>query len=901
MDKIKVLFTGPVNGQFSSLKTKLESLQSSKAGPFDMCFCVGPFFNDGKETENPSNDTIEDGMPLPVYFCDGGIMPSTIVDKIKHDESSKAVSKDDAEISIDDDSPEKKDVDDGLDVPRGIVPISSNVYFLHGITVDQTQTADILNIPVTGKTSQYLTVAFFPPKARLGSVHTAKLESKTNHPSYIGCDVLLSSEWGQGIASSSCFSPEDKAKLYTGSNVELGSFDIAEVASHCRPRYHIAPSIANENGEAFFLQSLPYSNPPSALASGVLKNYHTSRFLALSPVVDAIAAKANGKTKKFIHALGIQPLWAMDHVTATAVPENTVVVPSPYTDESYKKDKGHDTGREYANIGLSDAQTRRILNEDITGSVATDQYRWNMNRKRPLESANVVDPSNCSLFLHGLHNDVTRGANVNPDSILRTFQKDGCIRVRYPGGATAGNSSYAFLDFATHEEASRCLAQSGGQAEVGGVMLTMKWSSGGNRKVPPPPPPGHVGIYQQQKKPRLTEAEAVDSSSLFVHLSASELDSELLDKSMTYIATIAQTMLENAVNEGVDDAHRVTADDDPALKVTSRILATKQNCAFLDFASHAAASMALAVMTGSTDGGDLQHDSTHIENKLDESIRNVQLWWARPKDVSLPTDDYKSKDGFVFKQQHYPPDARKDCWFCLASPTCQKHLIVSVNDYCYVTMPKGPVNDHHSLIVPVNHSASDDPHSSRHIIGAFMDPSPGLTQDLENTKEKLRTFARDELGKDLFVFERAIPTRGGYHAHVNCIPIDKGLGPQLRTEMMKFAAASNEGRGFQLREIQSSDVSIHTILSNANEDGELNGYFYAEIPYGDNDIKRFLYIMNDGQRGNGPRNGVPLQFGREVLSSVLGDPKLAHWKGCEQSQEIEAQCTEAFRRQFGKY
>ena len=131
-----------------------------------------------------------------------------------------------------------------------------------------------------------------------------------------------------------------------------------------------------------------------------------------------------------------------------------------------------------------------------------------------------------------------------------------------------------------------------------------------------------------------------------------------------------------------------------------------------------------------------------------------------------------------------------------------------------------------------------------------MDPSPGLTQDLENTKEKLRTFARDELGKDLFVFERAIPTRGGYHAHVNCIPIDKGLGPQLRTEMMKFAAASNEGRGFQLREIQSSDVSIHTILSNANEDGELNGYFYAEIPYGDNDIKRFLYIMNDGQRGN---------------------------------------------------
>lgn len=901
MEKIKVLFTGPVNGEFSSLKAKLDSLQSSKAGPFDMCFCVGPFFN-GKEDES-NDDTLQEGMPLPVYFCDGGVIPTSVAEKIKKDESSKAISKDDAEISIDDDSPEKKDVNGGLDLPKGIIEISSNVYFLHGITVDDTQTADILNIPLAGNTSQYLTVAFFPPKARLGSVHTTKFESKTNHPSYIGCDVLLSSEWGQGIASSSCFPPEDKSKLDTGNKVEIGSFDIAEVASHCRPRYHIAPSIVNENGEAFFLQSLPYSNPPSALASGVLKNYHTSRFLALCPVVDAKTAKSNGKMKKFIHALGIQPLWAMDRVTATAVPENTVVVPSPYTDESYKKDRGHDsnTGKEHVNIGLSDAQTRRILNEDVAGSIAADQYRWNMSRKRPLEDMNGVDPGNCTLFLHGLHNDVTRGANVNQNSILRTFQKDGCIRVRYPGGATAGNSSYAFLDFASHEEAAKCLAQYGGQAEVGGVMLTMKWSSGGSRKVPPPPPPGHVGIYHQQKKSRLTEAEAADSSSLFVHLSASELNPELLNKNITHIAKLAQTMLENAVNEGVGDADRVTAEDDPAIRVTSRILATKQNCAFLDFASHAAASMALAVMTGSTDGGDLQHNATSEEKVLDESIRNVQLWWARPKEVSLPADEYKSKDGFVFKQQHYPPDARKDCWFCLASPTCQKHLIVSVNDYCYVTMPKGPVNDHHSLIVPVNHSASGEQHSSRNIIGAFMDPSPGLSQDLENTKDKLRTFARDELGKDLFVFERAIPTRGGYHAHVNCIPIDKGLGPQLRTEMMKFAAASNEGRGFQLREIQSADLSINSILSNANEDGDLNGYFYAEIPFGDNDIKRFVYIMNSSQRDNGQRNGVPLQFGREVLSSVLGDPRLAHWKGCEQSQEVEAQYTETFREQLAKY
>jgi hypothetical protein len=46
MEKIKVLITGAVNGDFESLSTKLKALQKSKAGPFDMCFCVGPFFGE---------------------------------------------------------------------------------------------------------------------------------------------------------------------------------------------------------------------------------------------------------------------------------------------------------------------------------------------------------------------------------------------------------------------------------------------------------------------------------------------------------------------------------------------------------------------------------------------------------------------------------------------------------------------------------------------------------------------------------------------------------------------------------------------------------------------------------------------------------------------------------------
>lgn len=913
MDKIKILITGPVNGSIQDLHQKLSALQKSKAGPFEMCFCVGPFFG-SPDKEQETKSLLEEKsivMPLPVYFCDVGVLPKDI--KLPSFEICSV--DDDAEISIEN-ADEDNQTEQSDSLSKGIIQVAENLYHLHGISTSQdSQSADICNIPSTSEPKNYLTVAFIPPNSRLGTIDTAKLESKTNHPSYVGCDLLLTSEWGQGMASitSSCLTNAERTKLGlklasdtdgTNTGNEIGSYDIAEIASQCRPRYHIAPSLSqpdpSKDGAAtsFFIQSLPYINPPSAMASGVMKNYHTSRFLALCPVVDAATQKENGKAKKFIHALGVQPLWSMDRETATTVPENTAVAPSPYTDETYDKDNFQSNGKVNTvnmNIGLSEAQTRRILNED-SGS---QDYRWNIrNKKRSLEESQndaALDPSNCSLFLHGLHNDVTGGVTLSRDNLLKAFEGRGCVQVRFP--SKTGAPSYCFLDFASHDQAKTCLELSGGQEMVMGIPLTLKWSSGGRRmggNVPPPPPAGHVGVYngsQSMKRARLTENEAADSSSLFVHLATIEDDG---NNTFDFIAKLAQDKLEDAINaDGGEE--RVTAETEPALKVSCRQLKGKQNCGFLDFASHAAASMALATLTGSTDGGTLQYEGENkdITDMLDK-LGEVQLWWAKNKET---TDEDGDSNGLQLRSRHFPPDARTDCWFCLASPTCEKHLIVSISDHCYITMPKGPVNEHHALIVPVNHSAKEDG-NMRSIIGAFVDPTAGAVSDLELSKNKLRKFANEELDCDLFVFERAIPTRGGYHAHVNCIPIKKGLGKEIMKTMLSQAATTNGGSGFELRELQNPDISVSSILHNAED--ELTGYFYVEVPFGnDGEIKRYLYTALD--QGNDARKHVPLQFGREVLAAVLGDDTLAHWKGCVKDAETETKLTETFRQAFSKY
>jgi hypothetical protein len=937
MNKIKVLISGPANGALNDLHQKLTTLQNSKAGPFDMCFCAGPFFSSSDECSKTikallDNDNSGLDMPLPVYFCDAGTLPNGI---ILPSPVAQTFAKDDAEISIDDESsPQKSDMDAGAvssdHLPKGIVQIAHNLFHLHGVsTTQEMQMADIINIPTEQNAKNYLTVAFLPPNSRIGSMQTAKLETKTNHPSYVGCDLLLTSDWGQGTANA--LTPQDRIKLGlqvdeegngstdVGAGNVIGNYDVAEVASKCRPRYHIAPALlqtiqgedqkqdgegssSSSNGTttSFFIQSLPYTNPPSALASGVMKNYHTSRFLALCPVVDAKTQKINGKAKKYIHALGIQPLWSMDRITATAVPENTVVVPCPYTDESYQKD-GMQNGKNGSimntNVGLSEAQARRILSEDGHGG---QDYRWNIkNRKRPLHNQvfGGDDPTNCTLFLHGLQNDATGGATLNRDNLLNAFHSRGCIQVRYPAKGEYPN--YCFLDFESHDQAKQCLKDCGGEEVVLQIQLTMKWGSGGRRGAPPPPPPhGHVGIYgapaTKRAKTRLTEAEAADSTTLFVHLNLASMTEELCAHGIQSIGKLAQDKLEEAINaDGGTD--RVTVEEEPALKVSARQMPGKQNCAFLDFASHAAASMALATLTGSVDGGLLQSDVGSDDDTLKDALREVQLWWARPKDTPSGGDGHGHN--LQFRSQHFPADARKDCWFCLASPTCEKHLIVSVLDNCYITMPKGPVNKHHALLVPVNHSV-DEATSKRPILGAFLDPTPGAIADLEAAKEKLRKYALEELESDLFVFERAIPTRGGYHAHINCIPIAKGLGAKIRTTMLSAAAMTNRGNGFELRELQNPDISVTNILKNADDDG-LVGYFYAEVPFGENgEIKRFLYTALD--KGDGFRKQVPLQFGREVLASVLGDNNLAHWKGCVKSTEVEEEYTQAFRKAFEK-
>ena len=833
--KVKVLLVGSIGENANHFVQKITSLQNGKAGPFHACFCVGKVsYQRIVESENP--------LPMPVYLQDSSSVsiPSSIA-------AADAAKEEDTKNSSAEQEASDEETTSTLGGIVGL-PSKKNLFVLMGATrasksnnqeEDSSRNskevlvaANIWNVPVGSTT---LVVASCPPHGRLDSDTTKPLRDKLQHASYVGCDLLLTSEWPQGMDA--FLANKDD----TGAAV-VGSYDVAELALRARPRYHIVP-------HSLYQQSDPFSHLASSTSTFVPK--HVGRFLALAPV-DPTVAKADRKRKKFVHALGLTPLHEM---TATELQESsssTAVRACPYTDESYQKDGTSQSNR---TVGLSEGHARRLMTEEQDNHRG---YRWQQKKnqgKRRFNSDfddndddNNVD--NQTLYVGGLQNDLS-GQLQNGIVLLQALAQDGASKVRRPTDAP-----YAFVDFRSHESARVCLERTGGQIEVAHVVLHLKWAKNNNHK--------------QKKKPRLMEADAMDSSSLYFRMNLNEDEGESVPEEL-------RQLMEKTLEAALADPN-VTAANEPALRVKLRYTDATKGFGFLDFASHAAASMALASLTGSTDGGTLV--PTDGDNDSDNAppprlVGTVLQWALATSSSNQDGQIMETASGIKFQRKHFPKDSRTDCWFCLASPTCEKHLITSVHNECYMTLPKGQIHPGHVLLVPVTHSST----------GALS--VPDVADEMERLKEGLRRHAAAQYdGSELFCFERAIQTKGGYHTHVQCVPVPPGSGPKLQATMLHMAK-----KDFALRPV-NSDIPLSSLTADHEE-----GYFYAEVPISTKEYKRFLYRATDGTRNA----HIPLQFGREVLASVLDNPDLAHWKACVVDEEQETKLATAFRESFTPY
>ncbi|KAF5357955.1 hypothetical protein D9756_001453 [Leucocoprinus leucothites] len=226
--------------------------------------------------------------------------------------------------------------------------------------------------------------------------------------------------------------------------------------------------------------------------------------------------------------------------------------------------------------------------------------------------------------------------------------------------------------------------------------------------------------------------------------------------------------------------------------------------------------------------------------------------------------------------------APDECWFCLSNPNLAKHLIVSIGSEVYVTLPKGQIiptqsaADHvdvpgggHVLIVPITHYPT--------FTVIPPDLAPPIIEETDKYKSALRAFFAKH-GCSIVLFEVGRLSAKGGHAHVQAVPIPRKLEDQVESTFIL------EGRNSGIDFEADPEEAMNLCASGRG------GYFKVDLPDG----RKMVHLIRD----HAPFN---LQFGRQVLVSLLGVQNRIDWKACMLSEEEDRADAQAFKAAFAPF
>uniref|UniRef100_W5KIV5 CWF19-like protein 1 n=1 Tax=Astyanax mexicanus TaxID=7994 RepID=W5KIV5_ASTMX len=202
------------------------------------------------------------------------------------------------------------------------------------------------------------------------------------------------------------------------------------------------------------------------------------------------------------------------------------------------------------------------------------------------------------------------------------------------------------------------------------------------------------------------------------------------------------------------------------------------------------------------------------------------------------------------------------CWFCLASPEVEKHLVISIGTHCYMAMAKGFLTPDHVLLLPIGHYQS------------VVDMPSDAVDELEKYKSAVRKFHKSR-GQRCVLFERNYRSQ---HLQLQVVPVPM---EKCSTEDIKEAFVVQA----QEQQMELMEIPEHTDLKQIAPPG--TPYFYVELDTGE---KLFYRI----------KKNFPLQFGREVLASeaVMNIPTRSDWRDCKSSKEEEEALAKKVRSGF---
>ncbi len=260
---VRVLVVGSVSDGLSAVIEKVTKLHSGPAGPFDLCFLIGPVCD--AETGQFSRGSQSSSVPLYILTGPG----------------------DEAVTSM---------------CEGPVTSLGSGVFVLgRGADV-----AELCGLRVAWLSGGYDQFVFGTTQATSGCYTRAAVASLSEAVKRDGraVDVLLTSDWPLGFATNV---PKQSAPGSLGDLAKVGAGPVAGLADAVCPRYHFVGG----RQHALHYQRPPYINSRVS---------HVTRLISIAPV-------GNEAKQKSMYAVQVQPAASLPRAELEAVPADATASP----------------------------------------------------------------------------------------------------------------------------------------------------------------------------------------------------------------------------------------------------------------------------------------------------------------------------------------------------------------------------------------------------------------------------------------------------------------------------------------------------------------------------------------------------------------------------------------------
>lgn len=262
------------------------------------------------------------------------------------------------------------------------------------------------------------------------------------------------------------------------------------------------------------------------------------------------------------------------------------------------------------------------------------------------------------------------------------------------------------------------------------------------------------------------------------------------------------------------------------------------------------------LMQKSTDEIECPYVSVEFSNDVKEQHEKQQQFFWSQDDGNYGKRGRRDEP----QRKRFKPavEAGEKCWFCLQSPDLEKHLIICVGEHFYLALAKGPVNNFHTLIIPIEHVQS----------AALFNQDQ--FQELEIFKRSLKKLF-DSKNETVIFFERNYMSS---HANINAVGIPREIEWQL-SETLKDKA-------------EEFSLQFETIpkLESAKDLPERGAYFVVEFP-NETMITRTM-------------NKFPINFGRDFVcaETLLNAEDRIDWRNCKIPKNMEIDIVNAYKEKY---